>query len=143
MGGWEYAVWGLFGGFAVEGLEFSGAIRRTGNWPWRIPGEPGPLPLLVSVLIRLGVGSGLAAAAGITGQVSGPFGALAIGVAAPLLVEQITRALPAAAPPSVPAGPAAEEAATSSEQQTADLSGVRAEAHRELTVHRGTGGDDD
>ncbi|AOS62799.1 hypothetical protein TL08_09920 [Actinoalloteichus hymeniacidonis] len=106
--GWEYALWGLFGGFAVEGLEFSGAIRRTGTWPWRVPDEPGPLPLLVSVLIRLGVGSGLAAAAGIAGQVSGPFGALAIGVAAPLLVEQLTRALPAAdasRPPQAPEGP--------------------------------------
>lgn len=30
----EYAVWGLFGGFAVEGLDFIGAIRRSGDWPY-------------------------------------------------------------------------------------------------------------
>ncbi|ASO19562.1 hypothetical protein FHR81_000760 [Actinoalloteichus hoggarensis] len=143
MGGWEYAIWGLFGGFAVEGLEFSGAIRRTGDWPWRSPGEPGPLPLLASVVIRLGVGSGLAVAAGITGQVSGPFGALAIGVAAPLLVEQITRALPATAPPRLPAGLPAPEEPMPAERRGSEVDPAPGSAHRELTVHRGAGGDDD
>jgi hypothetical protein len=101
---WEYVMWGFFGGFAVEGLEFAGAIRRVGDWPWRQPGEPKPLPLVVSVLIRLAVGAGLAAAAGSTGQVSGPFGAVAVGVAAPLMIEQLARQLPpAAAAGAVPA----------------------------------------
>ena len=101
MTGLEYAAWGLFGGFAVEGLEFAAAIRRTGKWPWRKRGEPGPLPLLTSIVIRLAVGAGLAAAAGEASQVSGPFGALAVGVAAPLLVEQLARQIPLspAAPP--------------------------------------------
>jgi hypothetical protein len=91
MTAWQYALWGLFGGFAVEGLEFRGAIHRVGGWPWRRPGEPGPLAMLVSVLIRLLVGAGLAIAAGTTGQVSGPFGAIGVGVAAPLLIEQLAR----------------------------------------------------
>jgi hypothetical protein len=91
---WEYAMWGCFGGFAVEGLEFSGAIRRVGGWPWHQSGEPGPLPLAVSVVIRLLIGAGLAVAAGTTGQVSGPFGALAVGIAAPLLIEQLGRQIP-------------------------------------------------
>lgn len=98
----EFAVWGLFGGFAVEGLEFAGAIRRTGGWPWRQPGEPGPLALTVSVVIRLVISAGVAAAAGAAGQVSGPFGALAAGVAAPLLVEQLARQLPVNTPHAVP-----------------------------------------
>jgi len=51
--------------------------------------------MLVSVLIRLTVGAGLALAAGWSDQVSGPVGALAIGVAAPLFVEQMARQLPA------------------------------------------------
>jgi hypothetical protein len=76
----QYALWGLFGGFAVDGLEFAGAIHRTGGWPWHQPGEPGPLPLAVSVLIRLIVGAGRAAAAGTTGQVRGPVGAVAVRV---------------------------------------------------------------
>jgi hypothetical protein len=91
---WEYAMWGLFGGFAVEGLEFAGAIRRTGGWPWHQPEEPGLAPLAVSVVIRLVVGAGLAAAAGTTGQISGPFGALTMGIAAPLLIEQLARQIP-------------------------------------------------
>jgi hypothetical protein len=91
MTGLEFAAWGLFGGFAVEGLEFAAAIRRTGRWPWRQPGEPGPLPFVVSIIIRLGVGAGLAAAAGVADQISGPFGAVALGVAAPLVVEQLAR----------------------------------------------------
>jgi hypothetical protein len=89
MSGWQYAMWGLFGGFCVEGLEFVGAVRRTGDWPWRRDGEPSALPLMVSVIIRLAISTGLAAAAGSTHQVSGPFGAVGVGVAAPLLVEQL------------------------------------------------------
>jgi len=81
----------MFGGFAVEGLEFAAAIRRTGTWPWRLRGEPGPLALVVSVIIRLAVGAVLAVACGTTGQISGPFGALAVGIAAPVLVERIAR----------------------------------------------------
>ncbi|MCP2164223.1 hypothetical protein [Goodfellowiella coeruleoviolacea] len=94
MTGLEYAAWGLFGGFAVEGLEFSTAIRRNKGWPWQNDNGIGPLPLLISVIIRLGIGSGLATAAGLSDQVSGPFGALAVGIAAPLLVEQLARQIP-------------------------------------------------
>ncbi|MCP2259865.1 hypothetical protein LX15_003574 [Streptoalloteichus tenebrarius] len=94
MGVVECALWGLFGGFAVEGLDFAGAIRRTGGWPWKQPEEPGPVPFLVSVVIRLAVGGGLAVAAGSAGQISGPFGALAIGIAAPLVVAQLAGQVP-------------------------------------------------
>jgi hypothetical protein len=89
-----YAGWGLFGGFAVEGLDFTTAIKKTGDWPWRSEGEPGPLPLAVSVVIRLLIGAGLAAAAVGTHQVSGPLGAIAIGVGAPYLVGQMARQVP-------------------------------------------------
>lgn len=95
----EFAAWGLFGGFAVEGLEFAGAIRRAGGWPWKQPGEPSPLAFAISVIIRLVISAGVAAAAGAVGQVSGPLGALAAGVAAPLLVEQLARQLPDAIRP--------------------------------------------
>jgi hypothetical protein len=117
MTGWEYAFWGFFGGFAVDGLEFAGAIRRVGGWPWRQPGEPGLLPYAVSVAIRLVVGAGLAAAAGTTGQISGPFGALAVGVAAPLLIEQLARQIPlTTSTPSLPPPPSDQSASTMSSQ---------------------------
>ena len=94
MSPWWYAAWGAFGGLAVEAIQFYGAIRRTGKWPWKTKGEPGPLPLLVSVIIRVGVGFGLALAAAQTKQISGPLGAIAVGVAAPLLIEQMGQQVP-------------------------------------------------
>jgi hypothetical protein len=100
MTGWDAALWGILGAFAVEGMEFVRAIRRVGGWPWRWPGEPGPAPFVVSVMIRMGVGAILAAAAGTTNQVSGPFGALAIGVGAPLLIEQLSGVSPTPDPPT-------------------------------------------
>jgi hypothetical protein len=98
-------MWGGFGGLAVEAIQFYGALRRTGDWPWRIPGEPRPWPLAASVLIRVGVGLGLAFAAGDTGQIAGPIGAIAVGVAAPLLIEQMARQIPLVEDPAAP-GPA-------------------------------------
>jgi hypothetical protein len=108
MAVWQYAMWGFFGGFAVDGLDFAGAIRRVGGWPWRQPGNPGPLEFGVSVLIRVGVAGGLTAAAASTDQVSGPFGAVAVGVSAPLLIQQLARQVP------VTNAPAEAEATTSS-----------------------------
>lgn len=116
----EAAVWGLFGGFAVEGLEFVRAIRRTGDWPWRQPEEPGPLPLAASVVIRLTVGAGLAVATVAAEQVQGPFGALAVGVAAPLLIEQILGYVPVGVATS-----AADQAAPIRRPVT-EVSGARA-----------------
>lgn len=99
MTGWEYVVWGAFGGLAVEAIEFYGAIRRVKGWPWKVAGEPPPLPLAVSVAIRVGLGLGLALAAGQTRQISGPIGAIAVGVAAPLLIEQMAKQVPPATGP--------------------------------------------
>lgn len=94
MSWWQYALWGGFGGFAVEATQFRGALRRTGDWPWKTPGELPLAPLVASVIIRVGLGIVLAAAAGETGQIAGPFGAFAVGVAAPLVIEQMARQVP-------------------------------------------------
>jgi hypothetical protein len=91
---WEYVLWGAFGGLAVEAIEFYGAIRRLKDLPWKTKGESPPLALAVSVVIRVGVGLGLTLAAGLAGLVSGPIGAIAIGVAAPLLIEQMAKQVP-------------------------------------------------
>jgi hypothetical protein len=90
----EAGTWGLIGGFAVEGLQFNAVIRQTGRWPWRLEGQPPPLPYVISALIRLAVGAGVAAAAGAGGLVVGAFSALAVGVAAPLVVEQLGKQVP-------------------------------------------------
>jgi len=98
---WVYALWGAFGGLSVEAVQFYGVIRRTGKWPWKIKGEPRPLALFISVMIRVGVGFGLALAAVETGQVSGPLGVIAVGVAAPLLIEQMAKRVPLDAQSSI------------------------------------------
>lgn len=91
----EYALWGAFGGLAIEAIEFLGAISRVKGWPWKVKGEIPPFPLAVSVMIRVGLGFGLASAAGQAGEISGPWGAISVGVAAPLLLAQMGKqALP-------------------------------------------------
>jgi hypothetical protein len=89
-----YVVWGVFGGFAVEGMEFSKAVRATGDWPWHKKGEPGAFPMAISVFIRLAVSGGLSLALGQGHQIVGVFGALTAGVAAPLILEQLSARVP-------------------------------------------------
>lgn len=92
----EAALWGAFGGFAVEGLDFITAVRRHGRWPWRVPGplEVGAPGYIVAELIRLIIGGGLASAMAVSEQSTSAVGALAVGVAAPLIVERLSRAIP-------------------------------------------------
>jgi len=92
----DAALWGVFGSFAVEGLDLYTAVRRYGCWPWRVrgPREVGALGYVVAELIRLIIGGGLAWAAAASGQLTSAVGALAVGVAAPLIVERLTRAVP-------------------------------------------------
>jgi apolipoprotein N-acyltransferase len=95
-------AWGLFGGFAVEGLDMYSALRRYGCWPWNsqdshsfeVVPEAGRLGYAVAELIRLLIGAGLAWAAVATGQISGPLGAIGVGVAAPTIIGQLAKAVP-------------------------------------------------
>ena len=87
----ELALWGLLGGGIVDGLEFWREVRTNGG---RCPEEFRTMAYLVAEAIRLGVGAVLAVAFGLHGQVTAPLGALAIGVAAPLIVEKMSKQLP-------------------------------------------------
>jgi hypothetical protein len=49
---------------------------------------------VVSVMIRIGVGAVLAAASAGSGQVAGSLAAFGLGVAAPLVIERLARAVP-------------------------------------------------
>jgi hypothetical protein len=119
MNGISSAIWGGLGGFAVEVVQIYGAMQRAKRPPWRSSGQPpgvGDDPTLdalaLSVAIRMVVGTILAAAAGESGQVSGALGAMAVGVAAPLVIQQMAREVPIAstaqaqAPPGLEPGPA-------------------------------------
>lgn len=113
------AMWGLFGSFAVEGLDLWAAVRRWGVWPWRVigPREVGALGYFVAELIRLVIGGGLAAAAMLSGQITTPLGALAVGVAAPLIVERLTRSINLTDSTQATAGGKEQAVLSSTEQQ--------------------------
>lgn len=126
MVGIEAGAWGLFGGFALEGLEFHAALRRHGCWPWRVQSsdsqtasapEAGPLVYLVGELIRLLIGGGLAWAAAATGQIAGPLGALGVGAAAPTIIGQLAKFVPlkASEGSGTPAAPASIQPVTARE----------------------------
>lgn len=94
MGVLGFALWGAFGGFAIEVVEILGAIKRLKRMPWKVPGELSLGGLITTVVIRLGLGTGLAMALATSGQISGALGAVASGVAAPFLLEQMAKQLP-------------------------------------------------
>lgn len=94
-------LWGLFGGFAVESLDFSKLVRNNQR-PWR-PVDRYDIPFLAaSVVFRLLLGAFLAVAARQSDQIGGPMGAIAIGVAAPLFLEQLARQVTIVPDPSGP-----------------------------------------
>lgn len=88
---WSGLLWGMAGAGFIEGLDLLGAIRRVKDYPWRATGEVPIGPYLLSVVIRVGVGAGLAAALASSGQIAGAVGAIAAGVAAPKIIEQLAR----------------------------------------------------
>ncbi|AEV85776.1 hypothetical protein ACWT_4755 [Actinoplanes sp. SE50] len=85
------AAWALVGGSVVEALELAGALRRAKALPWKRPGEPRLPAYLLSVVLRLAAGAGLAAVFGADGQLGGPFAAGSLGITAPLMVEKMLR----------------------------------------------------
>ncbi|MFW6724182.1 hypothetical protein ACHZ98_29340 [Streptomyces sp. MAR4 CNY-716] len=128
MGWLEWALWGAFGGCAMEALDFIVAVRRWRRWPWDMgsaslvaeqgqptpagalsPGRTLPAPgvgaYLVAGVLRVGLGAGIAAAVGASAPDTGsPWLLLVVGAAAPLLLEKLTMLVPLLqAAPAVPA----------------------------------------
>lgn len=85
---WALVLWGFAGGFAVDGIEIWKLVKANGG-AW--PGSISTIAFSVAEIIRLSVGAFLTVAFGEAGQVSGPVGALAIGAAAPLIVEKLAQ----------------------------------------------------
>jgi hypothetical protein len=83
-------LWGLAGAAAIEVSELYTAIRSVKNFPWRCKGEVPLGPYLFSVVLRLGLGAFAAALCAKAGPL-GPAGAVAAGIAAPKLLEQLGR----------------------------------------------------
>ncbi|MFC1428520.1 hypothetical protein ACEZCY_35700 [Streptacidiphilus sp. N1-12] len=91
-------LWGLFGGFAMDGLDFVNCVRQHHRLPWvdaHGNSEPGPLAYGTAVGLRVAIGAGLAGAAdsswagGITA-----WAAVGLGAAAPTVLEKITTWIP-------------------------------------------------
>jgi hypothetical protein len=88
---WAAALWGLIGASAIEAWDLYSAIHRVKGFPWKFAGEVALAPYLVSVALRVLLGVGMAIAFVASGQAAGPVGAVAIGIAAPKLLEQLAR----------------------------------------------------
>lgn len=101
---WEYALWGAFGGTAIEAIEILGASKRAKTLPWRAPGEVSAGVMMFCIVVRLGLGAGLAFVLGQAGQISGGLGAVAAGVAAPLILEQMSKQIPGQMSPAAKPG---------------------------------------
>ena len=71
MDTWGAAAWGLTGGLCVEALALYSLIRGSRRWSWRRPIPQGLVAYVISVVLRVGAGAGLAAAASGSRQVSG------------------------------------------------------------------------
>ncbi len=86
----------MLGGFTVEGLDLYTVVRRHGCWPWQTgeAREASRSAYLVAELIRLLIGAVLAGAAAKSGQVNTAVAALAVGIAAPLIVDRLSRVVP-------------------------------------------------
>jgi hypothetical protein len=84
---------GVVGAGAIEISELYGAIRSAKDFPWRRAGEVPLGPYLFSVILRLILGIIAAAVCASAGPL-GTLGAVAAGIAAPKLLEEIGRHAP-------------------------------------------------
>lgn len=89
---WYLALsWGLFGGAAVEAMDFYRASKEANETP--LTGRY-ILKRAFAVALRIAVGGGLAVAFAEGNQISGAMGALMIGAAAPLIVAKFAKEAP-------------------------------------------------
>jgi hypothetical protein len=77
------------------------AVRRYGCWPWQVreskaskAKEPDFFQYAIAELFRLMIGGGLAWAAAANSQITGPFGAIAVGAAAPVIIGHLAKGIP-------------------------------------------------
>jgi hypothetical protein len=101
---WAAGLWGFMGAAAIEAWDLYGAIHRVKGFPWKFAGEVTLAPYLVSVMLRVLLGVGMAVAFVASGQADGPVGVVAIGIAAPKLLEQLARQAVSQTPADDPPG---------------------------------------
>lgn len=106
---WALALWGTGGVVIVELLDWAGAIKRTGTFPWRNPKEPKLGPFLFSAAVRIAAAAFVTAGGALNGQVTTILAAAGVGIAAPVILEKLAKSATAIAGPSAhDVAPAAE-----------------------------------
>lgn len=86
-----WGIWGMAGGFIVEAMEYWRSVRHTGRGK---PDKASWGAFIVAEVLRLLSGAIIAVALGRAGQISGEAGALAVGVAAPLIIDRMSQEIP-------------------------------------------------
>jgi hypothetical protein len=89
---WVACAWGLLGAVLVEmrGLWIALQPFRAPKWPWRDGrGRAQVAGYAIAVACRFGMAAGLNAVYAAAHQIAGPLGAVTMGIAAPLLIQQL------------------------------------------------------
>jgi hypothetical protein len=115
---------GLFGGFAVEGLEPHIELRCYGRWPeatatsrhWK-GARTGPAGYAIAETGRLFIGAGPAWAAAATRPIARPLSAPGAGIAAPTIIAQLAEAMLLTASPEPSGNPYSPSRIPSSPQR--------------------------
>ena len=81
---WVYFLWGVLGGFLVDGLEAAKLLKQDVTH-WKTFATPG---YITAELLRLLIGGILALGLGLGRQIDAPLGALISGIAAPVIIER-------------------------------------------------------
>ena len=83
-GWWVFLLWGCLGSLVADGTGYLKVAQAEGGIP------PGYFTWFkaAATLVRATIGGVLATALGVSGQISVPFGALVVGISAPLLVDR-------------------------------------------------------
>jgi hypothetical protein len=85
MGGIEAAAWGVAGGAVAWLVAFAADLRVTGmRWPWR-ENQVGVWPYLFVLFVAMIAGGVVASAQ--HSQISGPWPAFSLGIAAPAVIR--------------------------------------------------------
>ncbi|WP_367324741.1 hypothetical protein [Streptomyces sp. HUAS ZL42] len=110
----EGALWGAFGGFAIEAIDYVIAVRRWRKLPWKVgahslsdpkampaqqssddDGAPGLIAYLIAAGLRIALGLGGAAAfTAANGETMNAWLAVILGAAVPYVFEKVTLFVP-------------------------------------------------
>ncbi|MDH6709836.1 hypothetical protein P3T27_006585 [Kitasatospora sp. MAA19] len=89
---WQACLWGLLGAGLIEirGLWSAFQPSRAPKWPWKGGrGRPQVWGYVIAVACRFSMAVGLDAVYAAAHQIAGPLGAVTMGIAAPLVIQQM------------------------------------------------------